>query len=479
MTLAELKKQDLWKHFLELEQIPRESGNEEGVRRWLLAWAKEHGFEAIGDDAGNVIIRAKATPGYENAPSVALQGHMDMVCVKREGSTHDFTKDPIDVEVDGDWLCARDTSLGGDDGISIAIALTILTDPKAQHGPIECIFTKSEETGMDGANGIEGKNIRSRLLVNLDSEDEGILYIGCAGGMHTTGTMKVRWEAVPLDWKGYKLTVSGLLGGHSGGEIHKQRANAMKLAARLLVKRGHLMLSDWEGGTKMNVIPSSTVVTFAIPESDAAGLEQDLKKLSSDLKEEYALNDPGITLTLQEVDLPVKAAFEKQSKQFVRAMFLAPHGVYAMSETLKGIVETSSNLAIVSMADGIFSVKASHRSSVASRKHLVSDLMAETLKEAGMEVVQDAEYPSWTPDPKSALAKKAAQAYKDYTGKDMVVTAIHAGLECGIINSKVPGMDSVSCGPQMRAIHSVDEHLSISSSERTLGFVKHLLATLK
>lgn len=479
MTLETLRQKPLWDYFLQLEQIPRESGNEAGVRAWLLSWAKEHGFEAFADEAGNVIIRAKATPGCEDRPSVALQGHMDMVCVKRPGSTHDFAKDPIEVVVDGDWLCAKDTSLGGDDGIATAIALDALTDSDLRHGPIEVILTRCEETGMDGANGIQGKDIQSRLLLNLDSEDEGILYIGCAGGMHTTGTMPVRLETVPLDWKGYRLDVTGGLGGHSGGEIHKQRANAMKVAARALVGQKHLMLASYEGGTKMNVIPSSCVVTFAIPEDDAAAFERHVAEVRGVLKAEYRDTDPGIDLALNPVPRPEKAAYEKQSRDFIRALFICPHGVYAMSTTLQGIVETSSNLAIVSMAGGVFSVKASHRSSVDSRKHLVSDLMAETLKGAGMDVVQDGEYPSWTPDPDSKLAKFVADSYQEFFGRKMEVTAIHAGLECGIINCKVPGMDSVSLGPQMRDIHSVDEHLSISSSERADAFIKHLLATIR
>lgn len=479
MTKTDLERKNLWKYFLKLETIPRESGNEEGVRSWLLGWAKEHGFEAFSDKAGNVFIRANATPGYENRTPVALQGHMDMVCVKRETSTHDFTKDPIEVEVDGDWLTAKDTSLGGDDGIAIAIGLDVLTDPACKHGPLELIYTVSEETGMDGANGLDGKDVRSRLLLNLDSENEGVLFIGCAGGLHTTGTLAYKTGKVPSGWKGYTLTVGGLRGGHSGDEIHKERANAIKVAARLLRGQERIMLDSFEGGTRMNVIPSSCKITFQIPEQESKAFEQRLQEMAEKIRNEYRVSDPQLAVTLTEGPAAKEAADQHQSASFIRMLFLIFHGVYAMSQTLQGLVETSSNLAIVSMKEGRFFATTSQRSSVESRKYLVSDLVGDIMRGAGMQVVVDAAYPSWEPDTKSKLAATAAKVYKEYTGKDMVVTAIHAGLECGIINSKVKGMDSVSFGPQMRGIHSVDEHLSISSSERAADYVKHLLSVLE
>ncbi len=478
MTLEDLQKKNLWKYFLELEKIPRESGNEKGVRTWLLGWTKEHGFEASSDKAGNVIIRAQATKGYEHRIPVALQGHMDMVCVKREGSTHDFTKDPIEVEVDGEWLHARDTSLGGDDGIAIALGLDVITDPACKHGPLELIYTVSEETGMDGAVGLEGNEIRSKMLLNLDSENEGVLFIGCAGGLHTTGQMPIRQEKVPSGWKGYTLNVQGLCGGHSGDEIHKERANAIKVASRLLKDQTHIMLSSFEGGARMNVIPFCANVSFQIPENEASAFEARVKESAKDIRNEYQYNDPDICISLNEAEVAKQAASCEQSRSFITSLFLAFHGVYAMSQTIRGLVETSSNLAIVSMKEGKFFATTSQRSSVESRKLLVSDMIAETFKRAGMDVVVDGSYPAWEPNPKSRLAKITAEAYKKFTGKEMVVTAIHAGLECGIINSKVPGMDSVSLGPQMKAIHSVDEKLSIPSSEKMASFVKHLLSIL-
>lgn len=480
-TIEELKKQNLWKYFLELEQIPRESGNEEGVRRWLLSWAKDHGLEAFADETGNVIIRKDASKGYEHRSPVALQGHMDMVCVKRPGSVHDFKKDPIDVTVDGEYLCAKDTSLGGDDGVAIAIALDVLSDPTVKHGPLEAIFTISEETGMNGAFGIKEQDIRSRKLLNLDSEDEGILYIGCAGGKEVEGTLDCNMETIPLDWNAYQLDIEGLLGGHSGGEIHKQRANAIKLASRLLIELKHLMIFFAEGGTKRNVIPSACTIKFAVPEEEESALIKQSENMRQAFREEYKLTDPNISLRLKKTERPRMAASTKTSKQFVRALFLAPHGVYSYetSDELKGIVETSSNLAIVSTNEKQFKVVTSHRSSVLSRRDLVAKMCGEALLTAGMQVTYTGDYPAWRPDPSSPLARFCAKAYKEYTGNDMKITAIHAGLECGLINSTVKGMDSVSFGPQMHDIHSVDEHLSIPSSERCDGFVKHLLSIIE
>lgn len=257
-----LKPQALWNYFSELSDIPRESGNEEGIRQYLLAFAKQHELEAIVDTIGNVIIRKKAYPGYEKRPSVALQGHMDMVCVKESWSKHDFSKDPIELVCDGDFLKANGTTLGGDNGIAIALALDILADKEAKHGPLEALFTVSEETGLTGAFHVEQDTIQSRLLINLDSEEEGVLYIGCAGGIEVAVTLPVQWEPVPSSSKAFTLTADGMLGGHSGGEIHKQRANAIKVAARALSQIPSLMLFKAEGGTKRNVIPSVCTLSF-------------------------------------------------------------------------------------------------------------------------------------------------------------------------------------------------------------------------
>ncbi len=474
-----LKNQNLWNYFYQLSQIPRESGNEEGVRQFLLAFAQEHNLEAIVDTIGNVILRKKAYPGYEGRPSVALQGHMDMVCVKTEESDHDFATDPIILVREGDILRAKDTTLGGDNGIAVAMAMDILADKEAKHGPLEAIFTVSEETGLTGAFNIEKEHIQSRLLINLDSEEEGVLYIGCAGGLEVDAKLPSELQAIPAGYEGFTLTASGLLGGHSGGEIHKQRANAIKAVARALSAVGTKMLFFASGGSKRNVIPSLCTVGFASPSSDATAIEQAIDKCEKELQEEYAISDPGITLALGKTDLPPKAASAKQSEAFIRSLYIAPHGVDAMSMTIKGIVETSSNLAILAFSDGVFSVTSSHRSSILSSRDDIAHRMGEAMKSGGATVEYVGAYPSWKPNPDSELTKFCAKAYEEYAGKKPKITAIHAGLECGIINSRVPGMDSVSFGPDMYDVHSVKERLSLSSVENIMGFTRHLLEIIE
>ncbi len=473
-----LKPQALWNYFSELSDIPRESGNEEGVRQYLLSFAKEHELEAVVDTIGNVIIRKKAYPGYENRPSVALQGHMDMVCVKEAWSKHDFTKDPIELIKDGDFLKANGTTLGGDNGIAIALALDILADKEAKHGPLEALFTISEETGLTGAFHVEQDKIHSRLLINLDSEEEGVLYIGCAGGVEVEVTRSVEWESIPASYKAFTLTANGMMGGHSGGEIHKQRANAIKVAARALSQLTSYMVFKAEGGTKRNVIPSVCTISLAVPAGEIETLKAFVSQTQQVLSDEYAINDPEIQLTLKETDLPKKAVKSEISKQFLTALYAAPHGVDAMSFRIPGIVETSSNLAILRLDEKAFRVTSSHRSSVLSARDDVARRFASVFTLAGAETTLEGAYPAWTPNPDSALTGFCAKAYEQYTGKKPEITAIHAGLECGIINSRIPGMDSVSFGPDMFDVHSTKERLSISSVERISGFTRHLLSII-
>lgn len=474
-----LKPEGVWHYFEEISRIPRESGNEEGMRQYLLSFAKEHSLEAIVDAVGNVIIRKEASKGFEDRPSVALQGHMDMVCVKTAESTHDFSSDPIELVRTGDFLHAKDTSLGGDNGIAVAMALDILSDPKLQHGPLEAIFTVSEETGLVGAFGIEEQNVRSRMLLNLDSEEEGVLYIGCAGGIEVDVRLKAEMETVPVGYRGYSISVAGLLGGHSGGEIHKQRANAIKVVARALQQVPTKMIFSAEGGTKRNVIPSTCTIGFAAPLSMEEEIKQAVTDTAAELAGEYRVSDPGLTLTLSSADLPDTAVSAAQSEAFVRSLYIAPHGVDAMSMTIPGIVETSSNLAILRFEDGVLSVVSSHRSSVLSARDDVAHRFGEAFRTCGATVAYEGAYPSWTPDPSSRLTALCAKAYEEYAHKEPKVTAIHAGLECGIINSRIDGMDSVSYGPDMFDVHSVKEKISISSVERIHGFTRHLLSIIR
>lgn len=474
-----LKPEALWKYFSEISDIPRESGNEEGVRQYLLAFAKEHGLEAISDAIGNIIIRKGASKGFEGRPSVALQGHMDMVCVKVEGSTHDFAKDPIKLVRDGAFLKADGTTLGGDNGIALAMILDILSDTNAQHGPLEAIFTISEETGLNGAFALEKENIKSRLMLNLDSEEEGVIYIGCAGGIEMRAFLPVVWNTPPSDAKAFQLTANGMLGGHSGGEIHKQRSNAIKAVARVLHHAPDFSVFSAQGGTKRNVIPSVCNVGFVVAKHQEQILRTLVEKTEADLRGEFEVSDPDLKLTLREVELPKKVVDAATSRTIFTALYAAPHGVEAMSTSIPGIVETSSNLAIFSLEEDGYHIVSSHRSSIQSARDDIASRMAALFSLAGATCTLENAYPSWKPNPHSALAGFCFRAYEEYTGKKPTITAIHAGLECGIINSKVPGMDSVSIGPDMFDVHSVKERLDIGSVERISGFVRHLLSIIE
>ena len=348
---------DTFDYFKQICRIPRESGNEEGMREYLLSWAKEKGFEGIRDKAGNIIIRTGATPGYEDRAPVALQGHMDMVCVKVPGSNHDFAKDPIEVYQDGDFLKARDTSLGGDDGIAVAMTMALFTDPDAKHGPLEAIFTFREEVGMDGAFAIDGSMVKSRKMINIDSEEEGIIYIGCAGGIDVKGSAKYETESVPNDWDTLEFTVSGLKGGHSGGEIHKQRLNAICALVRMLLSVGEtdvpFRLARFDGGTKLNVIPSSATCSICVPQERKHDVVAKVTETFNIIKEENKYEEPLFEMSKccsRHGAVRMEEALDETSTMIVlNALLTSPHGVFTMSKAIPGIVETSDNLAIAKM----------------------------------------------------------------------------------------------------------------------------------
>lgn len=477
---------DLFEYFDQICKIPRESGNEEGMRKYLLSWAKENGIEAQRDEAGNIIARVPATKGYEDRPSIALQGHMDMVCVKVPGSKHDFTKDPIETEIDGDWLKAKETSLGADDGIGVAITMAIFTDKESKHGPLEAIFTFSEETGMDGAFGLDGSLIKSKKLINLDSEEEGIIYIGCAGGVDLVSDTLLETCPVKKDWKPVKLTIGGLKGGHSGGDIHLQRLNAVCAMARILCEIGNVgcqfTIASFNGGTRRNVIPSTCECTILVKEINLCTAKQTIENIAEALKFENKIEEPNLFVKYEEMETFTadKALSVTSSMSLAGLLFALPHGVFAMSKALPGIVETSNNLAIVHVSeDGKAHLELSIRSNIDSAKDYLVKKIATIVSAFGFNYKIGDGYPSWTPDPNSKLAAFCAKAYEENTGKKPIVTAIHAGLECGVISSKVPGMDSVSIGPNLVDIHSTNEKVSISSAKRTYDFVKHLLAIIE
>ncbi len=478
---------DTFDYFYQICKIPRESGNEEGMRQYLLAWAEDNGFEGIRDKAGNIIVRTEATEGYENVPYVALQSHMDMVCVKVAGSKHNFLTDPIEVYQDGDFLRAKDTSLGGDNGIGVAMTMALFTDPNAKHGPLEALFTFSEETGMDGAYNLEGSLIRSKKMLNLDSEEEGIIYIGCAGGIDLVGNMKCEISELPINWDTLEIKLSGLKGGHSGGEIHNQRLNAISALARILVSLEDIevpfRINYLNGGTKRNVIPFSAECSICVPVSLKEKAAQQIQSTFEVIKAENKYEEPGFEImkrcTAHGAVKAESAIDEDVSLLIAKALFACPHGVYAYSKAIPGIVETSDNLAIVRLNDGELNLQISVRSNSDTAKYYLVNRIRVILESFGIECKIGNGYPAWNPDPNSELAKFCAEAYEKSTGKKPIITAIHAGLECSVINSKCPGLDSVSIGPEMYDIHSTNERLSIGSTKRSYEFVKYLLEIIR
>ncbi len=475
MWYSGLENKRLWQIFSEISKIPRESGNEEGIRNYLLSWSSKNNLEAFADKAGNVIIKAPATEGCEKVPAVALQGHMDMVCVKKASSSHDFTKDPISITTDGNLIKARGTSLGADNGIAIAMVLDILSDKNAEHGPIEAVFTVSEETGMDGAFALEPETITARRMINLDSEEEGIIYVGCAGGADIEATMKVKYEQAT--GSALRVKVSGLLGGHSGNEIGKERANAIKILARYLTRLPYFQLASISGGTRSNVIPSSAEAIITVADKEAA--LSIAETLRGELRNEYSISDPDLKLTISDAAMPEMAIKRKKSMLIADSLLAIPHGVRAMDTKFPDVVETSDNLAIISIDKNRFHISISVRSTIDSRKNLLCSEIQTILEAFDYKTWIASSYPAWEPDKDSAFTKRFARSYRKHIGRKPKVTVIHAGLECGIINSRIPGMQSVSIGPELRDVHSVNENLNAGSAERTASCLKTMLKDLR
>ena len=470
-----LKEKKLWQYFNEISSVPRDSGKEDGIRAFLLDWAKKNNIEAVTDAAGNVIMKKEATKGLENLEPVALQGHMDMVCVKREGSKHDFTKDPIEIVSDGKEIRAKDTSLGADNGIALAMILTLLSDDSYEHGPLEAICTVNEEVGLSGAFGLESKYVSARKMINIDNEEEGFFCIGCAGGLDAVASTHLESSKV-TDGEAISVEITNLLGGHSGSDINKGRCNAIVAFSRFLSLLKSYRLISIEAGTKRNVIPSALKAVLVVP--NAKDAEETAHILEEELRVEFCKGDGSVTINVGKAKMPKAAITEEDSRKVGDALLVSPNGVQAYSQTLEGIVETSCNLAIVTLKDSKCSVTFSIRSSIDSAKKNVARIIETVYRNSGFEVSVGDGYPGWLPNPDSPLAIKLPEAYRKITGKEPLVTAIHAGLECGVINDRIPGMDSISIGPNLFDVHSVNEHLEIESAERILNFLKAALKEL-
>lgn len=478
-TILSLAPQNVWKHFYALTQVPRPSGHLKKVQEFLLNYGKSVGVESILDEAGNIIYRKPATSGMENRMKVILQAHMDMVPQKNNDTVHDFENDPIEAYVDGDWVRAKGTTLGADDGMGVAAIMAIMEDKTLKHGPLEALITSDEETGMYGAFGLKPGTISGEILLNLDSEEEGELYIGCAGGEDLTAVLEYKEEETDPTDVALKVTLKGLRGGHSGLEINEGRANANKLMARFMnqvIAYDEACLVSWQGGNMRNAIPRECEVIITIPAAEEADVLDYVKECEGLWNEEYGVHETPISFMAEKVELPKMMVPEEIRDNLVDAIYACQNGVMRMIPSIPDTVETSSNLAIVSIGGGKAEIKILSRSSRDSMKDYLNTALESCFSMAGMEVTRSGGYSGWEPNVDSPILKAMRKSYQAQFGTEPKVKVIHAGLECGIIGAVVPGLDMISFGPTLRSPHSPDERCYIPSVARFYDFV---VATLE
>lgn len=468
----------VWKYFAALSRIPRCSKHEQNAAKFVLDTAKKLGLQARQDRAGNVVVRKPASAGREGAKSVCLQGHLDMVCEKNAGTVHDFSKDPIELVRKGNLLMANGTTLGADNGIAVATNLAIMEEKSLQHGPLELLFTVDEETGLTGAKSLEPGFVESRTLMNLDSEEEGALYVGCSGGQDTTGTWTVEFEPAPAGLLPLEVRVTGLQGGHSGLEIDKGRGNALKIITRPLIALGDLgaRLSKIDGGNKRNAIPREAQALLFVPKGKMEAAKALIGEWNTIVRAELQSVEPDLQLTATEPKVRKGSVMKKKyQKQITTVLAALPHGVIKMSADISWLVETSTNLAVITTAGKKVSVATSQRSSVASEIREIAQTVRTIFAMGGAEVTQGDGYPGWKPNMDSPILKLAVKTYEELYGKTPATKAVHAGLECGIIGEKYPGMDMVSFGPTLEGVHSPDEKMHIDTVPKFWNFLTGIL----
>jgi len=469
--------------FADICKVPRPSKHEQKISQWLQQFAAEHGIDCIADEAMNVIMRVPATTGYEEHPGVILQAHMDMVAEKDGNVRHDFLTDPIETYVDGDFLKARGTTLGADDGIGIAMALAIITDPQLSHPAIECLFTVDEETGLTGAMKLQDGVLRHKRLINIDSEDDGQIFIGCAGGIDTLAKMhydKCQISNIQSSIA-IRLSVTGLLGGHSGDDINKGRANANQLIVWFLARiwpQTELQLASIHGGNLRNAIAREAEAVIVVPMAYKEQIRIEWNHFVAQMEGVFGEVEKDMRLELETCDMPESFIPTAKAYRLIMALCECPHGMIAMSKEMPGLVETSTNLASIKMCEGYIEVNTSQRSSIENSKHHLKWAVEQALSLACDEVTHGDGYPGWAPNPNSPLLEVAKKAYIDLFQADPKVLAIHAGLECGLFLEKYPYLDMISVGPQMYGVHSPQERLSISSTERCYRWLCQILKSL-
>lgn len=482
-TLKNLKSYEVFKYFKEMNEIPRGSGNEKAISDWLVNFAKEHNLEVKQDEVLNVIIRKPGTKGYENSETVILQGHMDMVCEKESNNPHDFTKDPIDFIVEGDYLRANGTTLGADNGIAVAIGLAILASKDISHPPIELLVTTEEETGMGGAQGLNPKDVTGKRLINIDSEEEGKLLVSCAGGVREVITLPINKEDMKNGTLAYRIFVHGLQGGHSGMEIDKERGNANIILGRILYDLSldlDFNIASINGGAKMNAIPREAEALIAINESGVKALEEKIKKWEEILKVELYGKDPNVALCLEKVEYKEKVFTCESTEKVIQTLILMPNGIQSMSMDIKGLVQSSTNIGVLVTKEDSVYFESCIRSSVGTLKEDIVRKGEVLSKLIGAKFELFADYPEWQYNPNSKLREKFIEVYKNLYGKEPEISAIHAGLECGLFGGKFKGeMDMISLGPDIFDVHTPKEHLCISSTDRTYEYILKVLENLK
>ena len=481
--LKNLSPQPLWNYFEEICQIPRPSKKEEKIIGFLLDFAAKNNLKAQLDEVGNVLISKPGTAERENDQVVILQSHLDMVCEKNSETIHDFEVDAIKPYIDEDWVRAQGTTLGSDDGIGIAAQMAVLTSTDLSHGPIECLFTVDEETGLSGAFALQPGFLSGTTLLNLDSEDEGELFIGCAGGIDTIGTLEYNPEDLPVGSYAMKLEIKGLLGGHSGDDINKNRGNAIKILNRFLLdadRKFDIHLAELKGGNLRNAIAREAFAVVVVPQSQKESLVVEWNVFTSEMEFEFERSEPKLMMHHQSVELPQFVIDSDTKTRLLHLIAACPHGVLEMSSRMAGMVETSTNLASVKFSEkNEIMLVTSQRSEIDSRKLMAAEMVASVMFLGGATIEHSEGYPGWTPNPDSVVAKIAADSYKKLFGNDPVVKSIHAGLECGLFLEKYPELDMVSFGPTIRGAHSPDERISIETVDKFWKLLVEVLENIR
>jgi dipeptidase D len=476
--IISLEPKSLWENFYALTQVPRPSKYEDRIQEFMMNFGKNLGLETIKDEVGNIIIRKPATKGMEDRKVVVLQGHLDMVPQKNSDKNHDFQNDPIDAFIDGEWVKARGTTLGADNGMGVAAAMSILQSSNIPHGPIEALFTCDEETGMTGAFGLKPSFLKGDILINMDSEDEGELYIGCAGGIDASITFDYVPEVIPSGMIAYKLSLTGLKGGHSGLDINLGRGNANKLLFRFLKKataHNGLRISSILGGSLRNAIPREAFANVTIPQTEKDSFENCIRNFEKTIFDELHVKEPDLKFIASPIELPKDIIDYDTMMRVINAIYAAPNGAMRLSDDMEGMVETSTNLAIVRTKANQVLIAALLRSSVESAKDDLGEMFKSVFELAGAKIELEGGYPGWKPNPNSEILTKMQEVYQNLYGRIPEIKAIHAGLECGLLGSVYPNWDMISFGPTIRFPHSPDEKVNIASVDK---FWNYLVATL-